>query len=132
MTVKRNFWVGAAISIFIMGCAGNREMLSTAVSEAEGMGRAARAEGITSPATIQGDKDLALSKQLSEEGKTREAYDAAMLSRLEYRLAFAEKDARNAALADSTVSRELLGDRESQKLYKTILENELEQREAGK
>lgn len=131
MFVKGIFIVCIGLSVFAAGCAGNREMLSTAVGASEGMGRAAKAEGIESPATADGDRDLALAKQLSESGKTSEAYDAAILSGLEYRLAFAEEEARRAALADSTASRELRGDEESQKFYQGILDGELKNREAA-
>lgn len=132
MFVKGRMIACIGMSIFVAGCAVNRDMVSTAVGASEGMGRAAKAEGIESPATADGDRDLARAKQLSEKGNMAEAYDAAVLSGLEYRLAFAEEEARAAALADSAASRELRGDEESQKLYQGVLDGELKNREAAK
>ena len=131
MTVKAKFLICGLFVMLAAGCAGNKEMLTTSINEAEGMHRAAQAEGIQSAATVQGEKDVASAKQLSEEGKDNEALDAAEHSRLLYRLAFAEKDAKDAALADSTASKELQGDQESQKLYQTILDNETQDKEAA-
>jgi len=131
MTVKAKLLICGLFAMLAAGCAGNKEMLTTSINEAEGMNRAAQAEGIKSPATVQGEKDLASAKQLSEEGKDNEALDAAERSRLQYRLAFAEKDAKDAALADSTASKELQGDQESQKLYQSILDNETKGKEAA-
>ena len=130
--MKRKLLIGGLLTMLAVGCAGNRDLLVSSIDEAEGMSRAAQAEGIRSSATVQADKDLALAKQLSEEGKTDEAFDAAERSRLEYRLAFAEKDAKDAALADSSASKELKGDMESQKLYQSILDSENKDKEAAK
>ena len=121
--MKAKFLICGLFVMLAAGCAGNKEMLTTSINEAEGMHRAAQAEGI--------QKDLASAKQLSEEGKDNAALDAAEHSRLLYRLAFAEKDAKDAALADSTASKELQGDQESQKLYQTILDNETQDKEAA-
>ncbi|MBP5248082.1 MAG: hypothetical protein J6Z31_09540 [Fibrobacter sp.] len=130
--MKRKLLIGGLLAMLATGCAGNRDLLDSSIGEAEGMSRAAQAEGIKSQATVQADKDLALAKQLSEEGKTDEAFDAAERSRLEYRLAFAQKDAKDAAIADSSASKELKGDLESQKLYQSILDSENQGKESAK
>lgn len=132
MTVKRKLLICGLFAVLAAGCAGNKDLLATSIIEADGMNRAAKAEGIHSSTAVQAEKDLSLAKQLSENGKTDEAYDAAERSRLGYRLAFAEKEAKDAALADSSASKELLGDMESQKLYESILDNESKGKETVK
>ena len=117
--------------LLAVGCASNKEMLNTSIAEAEGMQNAAAVEKIKSPATVQGEKSLLQAKQFAEEGKIDLAMDAAEKSRLQYRVAFAEKEAKDAALADETAARELLGDEEQQKLYQSILENETKGKESA-
>ena len=137
--MKRKLLICGLLAVLAAGCAGNKDLLATSIIEADGMkltgnriSFAAKAEGIHSSTAVQAEKDLALAKQLSENGKTDEAYDAAERSRLGYRLAFAEKEAKDAALADSSASKELLGDMESQKLYESILDNESKGKETVK
>lgn len=114
----------SALAILAAGCAGNREVLSTAIAEAEGMGRAAEAENIRSEETVDAGKNLSEAKQLSEKGKTAEALDAAELSRLQYRLAFADEKALDAAREKMSVEKNLEGDREVLKVYQNALEDE--------
>ena len=127
--MKRKLLICGLLAVLAAGCAGNKDLLATSIIEADGMNRAAKAEGIHSSTAVQAEKDLALAKQLSENGKTDEAAER---SRLGYRLAFAEKEAKDAALADSSASKELLGDMESQKLYESILDNESKGKETVK
>lgn len=114
----------SAFAVIMAGCAGNREVLSTAIAEAEGMGRAADAESIRSKESVDAEKNLAEAKQLSENGKTAEALDAAELSQLQYRLAFANEGAQKASLELETVQGNLDGDREVLKVYQNALEDE--------
>ena len=126
---KKILWCGLAMCF--VGCAGNKDLLSASISEAEGMGRAAKTEKIQSAAVVQGDSELAIARQLAEEGKSDAAWDAAERSRLQYRLAFAEQEAKETALADSSAARELKGDEELQKWYQSVLENETQGKEAA-
>ena len=76
---KKILWCGLAMCF--VGCAGNKDLLSASISEAEGMGRAAKTEKIQSAAVVQGDSELAIARQLAEEGKSDAVWDAAERNR---------------------------------------------------
>ena len=73
---KKILWCGLAMCF--VGCAGNKDLLSASISEAEGMGRAAKTEKIQSAAVVQGDSELAIARQLAEEGKSDAALAASV------------------------------------------------------
>ncbi|MCK9182842.1 MAG: hypothetical protein M0P13_08185 [Fibrobacteraceae bacterium] len=130
--MKKKILVVGLFALLAAGCAGNKEFVSSSIGNAEGMSKAAKTEKIMSKTSAEANKDLAEAKNLNENGKTDDAYDAAVRSVLEFRLAFALAENKAAVLADSASSKELAGDMQSQKLYQNILDNESRVKEEAK
>lgn len=130
--MKKKILVVGLLALLAAGCAGNKEFVASSIGNAEGMSKAAKTEKIMSRTSADANKDLAEAKNLNENGKTDDAYDAAVRSVLEFRLAFALAENKAAVLADSASSKELAGDMQSQKLYQNILDNESRVKEEAK